>query len=54
VTSKYPPDVLATAFDSMLSGAVTQWLHDPKKGALSPLLSSLLDVLLNGAAASRR
>lgn len=54
VTHKYPPDVLATAFDSMLSGAVTQWLHDPKKGALSPLLSSLVDVLLSGAAASRR
>ena len=54
VTRKYPPDVLATAFDSMLSGAVTQWLHDPKKGALSTLLSSLVDVLLNGAAASRK
>lgn len=54
VTSKYPPDVLATAFDSMLTGAVTQWLHDPKKGALSSLLASLLDVLLNGAAGSRR
>jgi AcrR family transcriptional regulator len=54
VTRKYPPDVLATAFDSLLSGAVIQWLHDPKKGSLSPLLSSLLDVLLNGAAASRR
>ena len=54
VTRKYAPDVLATAFDSLLSGAVTQWLHDPRKGALAPLLASLVDVLLDGAAAASR
>ncbi len=43
-------DVLATAYDSLLSGAVIQWLHDPRKGALPQLLSSLMDVFLKGAA----
>ena len=53
ITRDHPADVLATAFDSMLSGAVAQWLHAPRKGALAPLLSSLVDVMLKGAAASR-
>jgi len=44
-------EVLATAFDSLLSGAVTQWLHAPQKSALGPLLASLVEVFLNGAAA---
>lgn len=43
-------EVLATAFDSLLSGAVTQWLHAPRKSALGPLLASLVEVFLNGAA----
>jgi AcrR family transcriptional regulator len=54
VTRNYAPEVLATAFDSLLSGAVSQWLHDPRKGALAPLLASLVDVMLNGAASPQR
>jgi AcrR family transcriptional regulator len=46
-------EVLATAYDSLLSGAVIQWLHDPRKGALPQLLSSLMDVFLKGAASGR-
>lgn len=44
-------EVLATAYDSLLSGAVIQWLHDPRKGALRPMLSALADVFLKGAEA---
>lgn len=47
-------DVLATAFDSLLSGAVIQWLHDRRRGGLVTLLASLIDVFLNGAAATKR
>jgi len=54
VASKPAADVLATAFDSLLSGAVTQWLHDPRKTRLAPLLNSLVEVLLNGAARTHR
>jgi AcrR family transcriptional regulator len=54
VSRNHAAEVLATAFDSLLSGAVNQWLHDPRRGALAPLLSSLVDVLLSGAAAPRR
>lgn len=46
-------EVLATAYDSLLSGAVIQWLHDPRKGALPQLLSELLDVFLDGATSGR-
>lgn len=46
-------EVLATAYDSLLSGAVIQWLHDPRKGALPQLLSSLMDVFLKGAASTK-
>jgi len=44
-------DVLATAFDSLLSGAVIQWLHDRRRGSLAGLLKSLIEVFLKGAAA---
>jgi AcrR family transcriptional regulator len=54
VSRDYSADVLATAFDSLLAGAVNHWLHDPRRGALAPLLSSLVDVLLGGAAAPHR
>lgn len=47
-------EVLATAFDSLLSGAVIQWLHDRRRGGLVILLASLIDVFLNGAAAAKR
>lgn len=53
ITLDHSAEVLATAFDSLLSGAVAQWLHAPRKGALAPLLSSLVEVLLKGAAARR-
>lgn len=46
--------VLATAFDSLLSGAVIHWLHDKRRGRLAVLLASLIDVFLDGAAATRR
>lgn len=51
ISRDQPAEVLATAFDSLLSGAVTQWLHARQKSALGPLLASLVEVFLNGAAA---
>jgi AcrR family transcriptional regulator len=54
ISRSHRAEAMATAFDSLLSGAVNQWLHDPRRGALGPLLSSLVDVLIDGAAASRR
>jgi AcrR family transcriptional regulator len=51
ITTRQPAEALATAYDSLLSGAVIQWLHDPRKGALRPMLSALADVFLNGSAA---
>jgi AcrR family transcriptional regulator len=54
VSRNHAAGVMATAFDSLLSGAVNHWLHDPRQGALAPLLSSLVDVLLGGAATQRR
>jgi AcrR family transcriptional regulator len=53
VTRAHSPDVLATAYDSLLSGAVTQWLHAPSKRALAPLLASLVEVFLKGATTRR-
>lgn len=53
LTRTQTAEVLATAYDSLLSGAVIQWLHDPRKGALPQLLSSLMDVFLKGAASGR-
>lgn len=50
ITREQSAEVLATAFDSLLSGAVIQWLHDPRKGALQPMLADLANVFLNGAA----
>jgi len=44
-------EVLATAFDSLLSGAVIQWLHAQRRGSLPTLLESLIDVFLDGAVA---
>jgi AcrR family transcriptional regulator len=51
LTRDYPAEVLATAYDSLLSGAVTQWLHAAPKAPLGPLLASLAAVFLKGAAA---
>lgn len=44
-------EVLATAFDSLLSGAVIQWLHAQRRGSLPAMLEALVDVFLDGAAA---
>lgn len=43
-----PAVILATAFDSLLSGAVTQWLHADDRASLQSKLSDLADVLLDG------
>ncbi len=53
ISKSYPADVLATAYDSLLSGAVIQWLHDRRKGALPGLLEALAEIFLNGAAPKR-
>jgi TetR/AcrR family acrAB operon transcriptional repressor len=45
-----PAETLATAFDSLLAGAVTQWLHAGDGSPLGPLLTDLADVLLEGVA----
>lgn len=52
LTSRQPAETLATAFDSLLAGAVTQWLHANDGGRLETLLADLADVLLEGIAAS--
>lgn len=54
ISLAHPAEVLATAFDSLLSGAVIQWLHDRRRTSLPDLLSSLVNVFLNGAAEGRR
>jgi AcrR family transcriptional regulator len=51
LTDRRPPETLATAFDSLLAGAVTQWLHASDDVPVGPLLAGLADVLLEGAAA---
>lgn len=43
-----PAEILATAFDSLLAGAVTQWLHAGDNGRLAPRLAALAEVLLEG------
>jgi AcrR family transcriptional regulator len=43
-----PAETLATAFDSLLAGAVTQWLHARDGARLEPLLADLSEVLLEG------
>jgi AcrR family transcriptional regulator len=53
VTDRSSPDVMATAFDSLLSGAVTQWLHGPARSKLGPMLAALIDVLLGGVEGRR-
>ena len=54
ISSDYQAETLANAFDSLLSGAVIQWLHDRRKSSLPRRLASLVDVFLNGAVPSRR
>ena len=53
ISRAHPADVLATAYDSLLSGAVIQWLHDRRRGALPGLLEALEDVFLKGAGPTR-
>ena len=50
LTRAHSAEVLATAYDSLLSGAVTQWLHAAPNSQLGPLLTSLAAVFLEGAA----
>lgn len=51
ISSAADAEVLATAFDSLLSGAVIQWLHARRRGSLPDLLDSLIEVFLGGASA---
>lgn len=51
ISSAASAEVLATAFDSLLSGAVIQWLHAQRRGSLPAMLEALVDVFLEGAAA---
>jgi len=51
LTLRKPAETLATALDSLLAGAVTQWLHSGDDHALEPLLTDLADVLLEGITA---
>lgn len=50
ISLEHTAEALATAYDSLLSGAVIQWLHSRRKTSLPTLLASLVDVFLNGAA----
>lgn len=49
ITRKSSPANLATAFDSLLYGGVTQWLASPAEQPLERLLQDLRDVFLRGA-----
>lgn len=51
ISSAAPTEVLATAFDSLLSGAVIQWLHARRRESLPDILESLIEVFLDGASA---
>jgi len=42
------PEVFATAFDSLLAGAITQWLKQRQKAPLQPLLAAFAEVFLAG------
>lgn len=53
ITRRQSASVLATAFDSLLSGAVIQWLHEKRRGGLPSLLASLIAVFLEGATTQR-
>lgn len=50
LTGARTAETLAIAFDSLLAGAVTQWLHAADGEPLAPLLADLADVLLEGIA----
>lgn len=50
ISLDHTAEALATAYDSLLSGAVIQWLHSSRKASLPTLLASLVDVFLHGAA----
>lgn len=52
LTQRKSAETLATAFDSLLAGAVTQWLHAGAPARLEPLLEDLIDLLLNGIGAA--
>ncbi|SUS03364.1 hypothetical protein DF3PB_10116 [uncultured Defluviicoccus sp.] len=50
VTRALPPELLATAFDSLLSGAVTHWLQNSVRMPLHRILADLAEVFLVGIA----
>lgn len=50
-TTERPAEVLATAFDSLLAGAATHWLHNPDGAPLASLMADLAEVLLRGISA---
>lgn len=50
VTATCAAETLTIAFDSLLSGAVTNWLQGPADRRLAPLLAELCATLLDGAA----
>lgn len=54
ISLEHTAEALATAYDSLLSGAVIQWLHDQRRTSLPGLLASLVDVFLIGAAPKAR
>lgn len=53
IAAGHSAGALATAFDSLLSGAVIQWLHEGERSGLAGLLTSLINIFLQGAVARR-
>ena len=52
ISTNHPAHALAIAYDSLLSGAVTQWLKEPMAAPLARLLGELLQIFLEGVASS--
>lgn len=53
IAAGHSAGALATAFDSLLSGAVIQWLHEGRRSGLAGLLTALIAIFLEGAVARR-
>lgn len=51
ITQKSSAENLATAFDSLLYGGVTQWLARPGNQSLETILKDMRDIFLRGARA---
>ncbi len=50
LSTRFPPETVALALDSLLSGAILHWLHRAGDAALASLLVEMSEVLLEGAA----